>query len=172
MKELKGDLFSIPCDAICISTNGFVKNNGECVMGRGCAKQAADYFPEIPKLLGSNIRANGNNVTHLNDYCGVGIVAFPVKPETKSYMGSKCEVVKHMQSKFSIGDRVPGWACVADIELIKKSAVQLVKLTDKEGWEKVLIPRVGAGYGELDWKDIKPVLDEILDDRFTSVTFK
>ena len=39
------------------------------------------------------------------------------------------------------------------------------------GWSKVLIPRPGCGYGELNWQDIKPLLESILDDRFISVTF-
>jgi len=39
MKELRGNLFHTPCDVICITTNGFVKRNGEAVMGRGCAVQ-------------------------------------------------------------------------------------------------------------------------------------
>ena len=41
MKEIRGDLFTQEADTICITTNGFVKANGECVMGRGCAKQLA-----------------------------------------------------------------------------------------------------------------------------------
>ena len=42
MIEIKGSLFNEPCDAFCITTNGFIKKDGTCVMGRGCAKQAAD----------------------------------------------------------------------------------------------------------------------------------
>jgi len=173
MKELKGDLWDTQCDAVCISTNGFVKNNGECVMGKGCAKEAAEYFPEIPKVLGDRIKKYGNVVNLLRHCDGVAILSFPVKPE-KVVAENHRMVVRHMQRTFKIADgsEVPGWACVADIEIIKRSAEQLVVLADKHGWKKVLIPRVGTGAGELDWKDVKPILDEILDDRFIAITYK
>ena len=172
MKEIKGDLWDIECDALCVSTNGFIKSNGENVMGRGCAKQAAEFFPEIPKLLGDRIKKYGNVVSMLRHYEGVAILSFPVKPEINTYMNNKSEVVKHMHSRYKIGDQVPGWACVAELSIIEQSAKQLVEMADRHGWEKVLIPFVGAGHGELRWKDVKPVLDKILDDRFHAVTFK
>jgi hypothetical protein len=171
MYEIKGNLWEIECDAVCISTNGFVKNSGECVMGKGCALEAAEFFPEIPKLLGDRITKHGNIVQVIRHFEGVAIVAYPVKPEINPFMSSKNEVVKHMQNNFKMGDQVPGWACVALISIIERSARELVALTDKHGWEKVLLPYVGCGYGELSWKYIKPVLDEILDDRFYAISF-
>jgi len=172
MQEVKGDLFNIECDAMCISTNGFTKKNGENVMGKGCAKTLADYFPHVPKLLGDMIKENGNIVQALIEHEETVIVAFPVKPEMNPFMTSKAEVVKHMRDKFKMGDQVPGWACVALINIIERSARQLVEMADNNGWEKILLPFVGCGAGELRWKDVKPVLDKILDDRFYAVTFK
>lgn len=171
MQEITGDLWHTECDAVCISTNGFIKSNGECVMGRGCAKQAADFFPEIPKILGDRIRKYGNVVNKLRHYNTVAILSFPVKPEMNPYLNNHNEVVKHMRHKYSIGSQVPGWACVADIGIIEQSTKQLVEMTDKNGWQKVLIPRVGCGHGELNWADVKPVLNKILDDRFYAITY-
>lgn len=62
MKEMKGNMLDIECDALCITTNGFVKSNGECVMGKGIAKQIKQYFPNIPKDLGKLIKTKGNKV--------------------------------------------------------------------------------------------------------------
>jgi len=171
MKELKGDLFDIECDALCITTNGFVKNNGEAVMGKGCAKQAAEYWPNIPKQLGTLIKQYGNRVHGLMVVEGVAIVSFPVKPEMNPLLADKSEVVRHMQSKYKLGDQVPGWACVADINIIRRSAQELVHLANSSGWKKILVPRPGCGAGELSWTNVKPVLDSILDDRFYAVTF-
>ena len=171
MKEARGNMWDMSCDAICISTNGFLKSSGECVMGRGCAKEAAEFFPEIPKLLGDRIKKYGNVVNKLRHYEGVAIVAFPVKPEMNPFLSDKNEVVKHMRDKYKLGDQVPGWACVALINIIEQSAKQLVEMANKHDWETILIPRVGCGFGELDWKVVKPVLDKILDDRFYAVTF-
>ena len=172
MKELKGDLFSIECDAVCISTNGFIKANGENVMGKGCAKEAADYFPELPKILGDRIKKYGNVVNKLRHFEGVAILSFPVKPVSNICVTVKSQVVNHMQYLYKMGDKIPGWACVANVSIIEQSARQLVEMTDKNGWTKVLIPFVGTGAGELRWSDVKPVLDKILDDRFVAVTFK
>lgn len=47
---------------IVIPTNGVLKANGDAVMGAGLAKQAAQRFPTLPKLLGQAIRDTGNAV--------------------------------------------------------------------------------------------------------------
>jgi len=171
MIEIKGNLFNEPCNAFCITTNGFVKKNGECVMGRGCAKQAANRWPQqLPKLIGQNINEYGNRVLaalYLSD--GRHLLTFPVKPVSVIFNGNNC--VKHMMNKFNVGDVVPGWAAVADIELIKMSATQLVTITDAFGWNKVVLPRPGCGAGELSWTEVKHELDKILDNRFYSITF-
>ncbi len=173
MKEVKGNMWDMSCDAVCISTNGFIKKSGECVMGRGCAKEAAEYFPEIPKLLGDRIRKYGNIVQPIRHFEGVAILAYPVKPEVNSYMIDIRQVVGHMRHVYkNEGCVVPGWACVAELEIIAESAKQLVALANKHGWKKVLIPRVGCGAGELSWTNVKKVIDKILDDRFYAVTFK
>ena len=47
MRERIGvDLFEFP--VIAITTNGFVKATGECVMGRGCALTAKRLYPQLP----------------------------------------------------------------------------------------------------------------------------
>jgi len=170
MIEIKGNLFNELCDTFCITTNGFVKKDGSCVMGRGCAKQAADYWPRLPKILGENINSYGNVVLAallLSD--GRHLLSFPVKPTSVVFNGNNC--VKHMMNKFNVGDIVPGWAAVADIGLIKTSATQLVIIADIYKWKKVVLPRPGCGAGELSWPTVKHELDQILDDRFYSITF-
>jgi len=171
MKEAKGNIWEMECDAVCISTNGFIKNNGECVMGRGCAKEAVEFFPEIPKLLGERLRKHGIVVQTIRHFEGVAILSYPVKPASQVCVFDQRNVVSHMQKHYKVYDEVPGWACVADIEIIERSAKELVALADQHGWQKVIIPRVGCGAGELTWSKVKPILDEILDDRFTAVTF-
>lgn len=55
MKEARGNMLDMDCDALIITTNGFTKTNGEAVMGRGIAKQIADLMPEIPKKIRRNV---------------------------------------------------------------------------------------------------------------------
>lgn len=169
MIEIRGNLFAQNnADAIAITTNGFVKKNGEAVMGKGCAKQAANMMPSLPKILGKKIREAGNVTQILVDRKNrIPLISFPVKPIMEISNGNN--YVSHMN--FPKGKSIPGWACLADADIIVKSANELVKLADERGWNKIVIPRPGCGAGELSWDEIKPLLDKILDDRFYSITF-
>lgn len=152
MKQVFGDLWALwsskMYDAVCITTNGAVRVDGACVMGRGCAKEFAERFPDGPFDLGQLIDMNGNitQVIYRNlENDKEATVAFPVK---------------HL------------WHEAADIELIQESAKQLVELADKYKWEKVLLPRPGCGNGKLEWGIVAPIIGEILDDRFDVVTWR
>src|ERR1039458_8703281 len=78
MIEVKGNLWNYldrKGFIICITSNGFIKNDGTAVMGAGCAKEAADRFPELPYLLGQSLKTRGNVVSSLTK----DIISFPVK---------------------------------------------------------------------------------------------
>ena len=170
MIEKRGNIFYEDCDALCITTNGYVKKNGEAVMGRGCALDATKQLPKLPKILGHHLIVNGNQVyylTHVND---VAVVSFPTKPVEAPYVDG-LRIVKSMADKYKLGDYVPGWALQSDLSLIASSCIQLVNLTNAYGWEKVVLPRPGCGAGELNWEDIKPILKDYLDDRFVVMTY-
>lgn len=170
MIEVTGDLFTQECDAICITTNGFIKSNGEAVMGRGVAKQAAEKWPVLPRLLAENI-CNAGNVPHvLCTVSGRTIVSFPVKSRDELCAADKGNVVTHWRNKVSVGDEVPGFACVARLDLIEMSAKRLRQIADRFSLEKIALPRPGCGAGELKWEQVKPILESILDDRFVVVS--
>lgn len=63
------------------------------------------------------------------------------------------------------------WREPADLALIRRSAYQLVALADKFGYSRVVLPRTGAGNGRLVWRDVRPTLAEVLDNRFSVVSF-
>jgi len=135
MKEMKGNIWET-ADYIVIPTNGFIKINGECVMGRGLAKQMKDKIPEFPKILGDRIKAEGNHV-HEFSY-PYYVFSFPVKHN---------------------------WWEKADLALIEQSAKELRTIIDsfnKPMTRKVYIPHVGCGNGGLNWKDVKPILEKYL----------
>jgi len=144
MNEIVADMFSEKvvklADAICLTTNGFVKKNGCCVMGAGNAKQARDKFDGIDKSLGGLIKEKGNIVQIIWKLENTFILSFPVKHN---------------------------WWEKADINLLESSAKQLVKLTDEMGWQKVILPRPGCHNGKLKWlSEVKPILRKYLDNRF------
>ena len=159
---------------MCITTNGFVKKSGQAVMGRGIAKQIKDKIPKIDLQLGNLIFIDGNRVNIIRKYADTTLVAFPVKPD-KIYIDNPDKVnfaVKHMKNKFKMYDTIPGWACVADIEIIYESTKRLVSLANINKWHTVYLPKPGCGAGELDWEDVEPIMSELLDDRFYICDFK
>jgi hypothetical protein len=153
-------------EIICVTTNGYVKRNGEAVMGRGIARGAKNKFPGLAKRIGSSIRQHGPSVTFFDHQARV--VIFPVKLEEGVSDGEN--VVAHYKETFPAGYRVPGWAMVADLGLIARSLISLDSLRLGMGWEKVYLPRPGCGAGELDWEtQVKP-LCEIYGDWLVVVT--
>lgn len=145
-KELQGNLWELPADVRCITTNGAVRKDGAAVMGRGCALEAKQKFSGIDIALGAHIKAKGNHavalMTHQN---GWHLVTFPVK--------------KHWKDK-------------ADIRLIERSCQELMAMINVYAWQDVLLPRPGCGNGHLDWEtEVKLVIAPLLDERVTVVTF-
>ena len=154
MREARGNLWTLgaTADAVVITTNGFVKANGACVMGRGCAKEARNRWPGLDVRLGTLLRQHGNHCFRLGvPGLSADLVTMPVKPRSDGLR--------------------PGWQCEAELPLIEKSCRQLVEMADKFGWHSVILPRPGCGNGGLNWDDVRPRLAAILDDRFTAVTF-
>lgn len=154
MKEITGDLFDITdADAICVTTNGIVKPNGELVMGKGIALAFKEKWPTLTKVLGNMVREGGNNV-HM------------VKP-----MKSLTVKRDYMPYIFSFPTK-HDWRDMSDINLIIQSCHQLVAWVDQRRklgdiWTKIVMTRPGCGNGGLDWERVvKPAIKDILDDRF------
>lgn len=153
MIEVTGNLWTYPADVRVITTNGTIKNNGECVMGRGCALEATKLIPGIAKGLGRLIKDHGNHchiLTKDGDFGkGTWLVSFPVKHN---------------------------WYEPADINLIRRSAEELIDLIDpiypNDEGHVIVLPRPGCGNGRLLWEDVSRTLELILDDRFHVITYE
>jgi hypothetical protein len=140
MIEIQGNLWGyLGKEIIAVTTNGMISKSGKAVLGKGCARQAGEIFPDLAQRLGKLLAEQGNHVLYLGD----GIVSFPVE-----------------HSPFEN----------PDLRLIERSTEELLALADAMGWEKVVVPRPGCGGGGLSWKEVKPVLEKYLDDRFLVIT--
>jgi hypothetical protein len=145
MIEAEGDLWDFHAIGawVAITTNGFVKKNGEAVMGRGVAKEAAQRFPWLPAQLGERTLSAGN---HVQIFSHIRLFTFPVKHH---------------------------WHEPADPDLIVQSARELRGFLDDPGVlrlpKRVYLVRPGCGNGQLRWEDVRPLIAPILDDRFIVV---
>lgn len=140
MIEFKTDLweYTSPSNKVirCITTNGFVKDNGLAVMGRGTARQAANKFKNLPRDLGTWIRQNGN-IPHVFECLSTytltvfTILTFPVKHN---------------------------WWEEASLELIAESTEILRAMALKTPDVIYLLPKPGCGNGLLNWDQVKPIM--------------
>lgn len=138
LNEVNRDIWTYHADGnyVVIPTNGTVKKNGEAVMGRGLAFQAAWRFSNLSQVLGTHLLSGGNNVYAFPAY---RLITFPVKHH---------------------------WHEAADLELIEKSFQQLVPKANQLGKFPVVLPRVGCGNGRLLWENVRPVAERYLNDNF------
>lgn len=133
MIEIRDDIWKYRDKGyIVIPTNGYVKGNGQCVMGRGLASQCTNRYPTVPFQLGTKIISNGNHV-HIF-IKPLKMFSFPVKHN---------------------------WWEKADLELIQQSCIELSTIATQVGAD-VFIPHVGCGNGQLSWDVVRPILDKFL----------
>lgn len=153
MKEEAINIWDAPADAICITTNGCFQVDGTAIMGGGIALEARMRDPDIAHGLGLMLRMFGNHAFVLKPPLAAS-GARPYEPAILSFP------TKNHPANMS------------DLSLIRRSAAELVEITDDQGYENVYIPRPGCGLGGLDWeKEVKHLIKPLLDDRFTVVTF-
>ena len=145
MLEVYGDFWEYPADVRLITTNGFVKNNGEAVMGRGVALQAKTRYPRFPKNFGTLLKEKGNHVMVITGATAPNhtLGTFPTKHN---------------------------WFEKSDISLIRQSAEELRDIALRNPSTTYLVVRPGVGNGQLAWIDVKPVIEGILPDNVLVIT--
>jgi len=153
MKEIIGDIWKFHAEGnwIVITTNGIVKSNGEAVMGKGIALQAKQRFPVLPKRLGELLKHGGN---HVYIMWGLGLITLPTKNHWRdlsipTLIERGCEELQSARHRIDRSQKDIG-----------PGSRQL---------ETIYMVRPGCSNGGLDWKNVKPILEKYLDDRFVVV---
>ena len=147
---LSGRAMSL-ADAICFTSNGVLRKNGNGIMGAGIAKNFRERFSDfdLEARLGEHLKLNGNCTGILVQtgdafgelaHVGPSIVCLPTKTH---------------------------WQLPSDPMLIWASLQKLVQLANKHNWQKVLLTKPGCGRGGLNWRSVEPICKEVLDGRFT-----
>jgi len=141
MRQERGDLWTYPADARCITVNGTLNRQGELVMGKGVALEAKKRFPLLPKRLANWLEMCGNTPCYMED---LGIISFPTKHH---------------------------YAVPSDLLLITRSAEDIVAIVDElPKLKTIVMTRPGCGNGKLEWPVVERALAPLLDDRFVVLT--
>ncbi len=148
MKEVQGNLWDYHKQGnwIVITTNGTIRKDGACVMGRGVALQAKTRFPKLPYELGELLEAHGNKLFMFGEY---KIITLPVKHN---------------------------WFEVADLNLIEEGLKELATVREDSGGlisGTIYMVRPGCSNGKRDWEsEVKSICEKYLDDTFVIVEIK
>lgn len=126
-------------DAFCITTNSYIRNDGEVVMGRGIAKQTKNLFEDLPLALGKKIKSSCG---HLGTYG-----AIPTnRNENDKFVAF--QVKTHFKNK-------------ATVALIEKSAKKLGRMAFKYEDKRFDLNFPGIGNGGLDESEVMPVVEDL-----------
>lgn len=143
MIEVEGDIFELfeagEYDAIIIPTNATLNGSGELVMGAGVALEAKKRWPWLPSALALDV---DRTVTPIRAADGKRwVISFRTKIN---------------------------WRNPSRMGLVRRSAAALESWVDRRlpGDVKIILPRVGCGYGGLTWSGVKRTLEPFMDDRF------
>lgn len=129
-------------DLLVVTTNGCLTHEGKLVMGAGVALKFRNSYPGIDAILGAHVQNKGNTPCLIKQWTP-HICSLPTKNR---------------------------WQDPSPISLVTESLQRLVTLVDYHGYQRVVLPCPGVGYGMLSWVQVKPICAELLDDRFTVVT--
>lgn len=135
-----------PNSWIGVTTNGVVKDNGELVMGKGIALEAADLYPFLPTRLGEFVKRMGNIPCFMKD---LRVVTIPTKHDWKS------------NSDLKLID--------GSIKLMHQSFKNMRNMEPDTWGQIVFIPAPGCGNGGLTLEQVQPILEKHLDDQFVLV---
>ncbi len=162
MLEQSGNLWTLPADARCITTNGITRpSDGAAVMGKGCAEEARHRFPGVDAYFGLMLNHHGNHVYRL--------AIVPKQPLTVPPSERTNETIATW-SLLSFPTKIH-WRDKSDLALIRQSCVELMALADDEPtWQTILLPRPGCGAGGLTWTEVEKVIAPLLDDRVVVVS--
>lgn len=150
MKTVEGDIWDyIDTHWLCVTTNLGWNKRGENVMGRGLAKQAADRYPELPKIYGSLL--TGRPVTSEE----IETVKFTAPREAWLIM-FPTKKLNHEAPYMS-------WKSKSDIDLIVKGMHQIDLMFHGSARDVAVVP-FGCSNGGLDPKVVIPIMEEVFKD--------
>ena len=143
MKIKLGNMWSVftQVDLFCITTNSYIRKDGELVMGKGIAQQARDRYPGLGLALGKAIS---------NSDWDDGIYGLLVSPNWPIKKLAAFQVKTNFR-------------CKANLDIIRESARDLWKWAKANPDKQVALNFPGIGNGRLDYDDVFEIVKHLPD---------
>ena len=61
---------------------------------------------------------------------------------------------------FNLGTQ-KSWRSRAKLSAIRSAVAEMLRLAEARGLAEIGLPRIGAGFGGLDWVEVRPLLEEL-----------
>lgn len=134
-------------DWLCITTNYGWKKDFSNVMGRGIAREASQRFKNLSLIYGKHCRnyyeTTKSKIIPIVAYSNLNLIMFATK------------ALKEDNPHLS-------WQQNSSLIQIKHSAITLKAwIIENEIDSKVYLPRPGCSNGKLDWREVKPLVDNL-----------
>jgi hypothetical protein len=141
VQEVVADLWALhrADEWIAVPTNGMMKANGDAVMGAGLAKEAAQRYPELPRLLGQALREYGNRPFL---WASMHLITVPTKTD---------------------------WKRPSDLSLICQSMERVAMTLETSDIKRLYLPHLGCGLGQLAWPDVRAAIAPYVTERMIFV---
>jgi hypothetical protein len=138
----QGNVFEYPPEFLkIVTTNGYIRKNGELVMGRGAALDAKNRYPDLPILAGNTIRV------------------YPFKSE-QEFLYHKYGFVYLSMYDIGLFQVKYHWEDAADLDLIAYSVTQLNAFVSK--FDRLCVMNYpGIGNGKRSKEEIMPLLEPL-----------
>jgi len=139
IQYLSGDLFINQYNAQALAHGC----NCRGAMGAGVAKGFRERYPAMYDEYRRRCKAQPRQF-NLGD-------SFLWKEEDKPYV-------------FNLGTQEDYWRCRASCDAIKRSLETMKQHADEQDIRSIAMPRIGAGYGGLSWKKVRPIVERVFND--------
>jgi len=128
-------------DLIVITGNSEVNNKGALIMGTGCAKEAKNQVFRLDDLLGGMVQKMDN------PYYGLIVL-----DGLTNVHGRKQKHFGILQTKYT-------WSAPSNILLVRRALADLFFFLTSDPTMSVSMVTDGAGYGNLAFDDVLPIMD-------------
>lgn len=146
---IKGNLWDEigKSNLILFTANSCCDHQGCLIMGAGCAAEARDRYPDLPKTIGTYLREYGltEKLFHL------------WLPHEINHPDHEGTLIGALQTK-------KNWAAKSSLELVQQSIGCLrIELAARPWLKRVALPLPGCGLGMLRRQDVLPYLEKLPD---------